>query len=215
MTQEENIRLINIEIEKLKTRQPAAFLNFGVGPSVNHYLVELMKLGWHGIFVECKPSNFVSFHNGLRNSSFSFDCILGAVGAYSEKYDCRILSSPIDNRDTSPTLCNPRKPDAYDIYVPTVCLETLLAHAPMPVAFMSIDCEGAEHEIFHNFSFKVKPHAIKLAFHDGSFYKYSAYGQEREITNSECLCKTFRENGYCVKVRESETRGEHLWFALE
>ena len=84
----------------------------------------------------------------------------------------------------------------------TFTLDTLIHFCPYPVDLIRVDCEGAELEIFENFSFSPKPRHIIIEPHD-----WIVKG------TTEGLISIFSEQGYTLQKTKDDA-GVYLNFLL-
>lgn len=148
-----------------------AFIEFGayIKPNLSSWLYE----GWHAILVEPHPLHLIKLMNYLESlEGVSYDVYAAAVrGTTGNCVEFFSGCGTFAERDES-SGCKIHNRGFYwgnhpgtGIKIFPITLDMLVRESPYPVERLEIDCEGAEREIFENYSFHKKPMEIKVACH--------------------------------------------------
>ena len=178
------------------TEVKKAFIEFGAYIKPN--LTDWLHKGWHGILVEPHPLHLIELTNYLESlKGVSYDVyaavVRGTTGNCVEFFSGCGTFTEISYTSG----CKIRNPDFHwnihpgtGIKILPITLDMLVRESPYPVERLEIDCEGAEREIFKNYSFDKKPMEIKVACH-------------REDTQ-EFLTPIFKNQNYVVEQMDEE-----------
>ena len=204
----DNVTKIDAEISRLINSQPQCFMNFGIGPEINPYLINMLENGWHGIFVEPHPFHILNAFKELAPFSDRVHVFQGVIydsQSQHVKAGCIQFNNILYPEESGASGILPwrnHETEAFTCNVPVLDLGEIISNSKVPVNFLDVDCENAEHAIFHAYDFNLKPKDIKLSIH-------SSLNAQLKLVDH------FRKNGYNLKIdADDKKRGEHYWFSI-
>ena len=120
---------------------------------------------WFGIFVEPHPYNLQQTLKKLNEVDPSgkkyqlFSTLIMGSNKIAQFYP----SSDFNQIDESASVFITER--SISLHFPTMTLDQLVVISPYPVDLIRSDCEGAELEVFENFSFQPKPQHLIIETH--------------------------------------------------
>ena len=161
---------------------------------------------WYGILVEPHPASLVELLDHMQYLGISLDRYQvfseAITGTPREVSLHPVERDHFKQPDHAATLFNENSKQTQSLKSFSITLDRLLNICPYPVDLIRVDCEGAELEIFENFSFSPKPRHIIIEPHD-----WIVKG------TTEGLISIFSEQGYTLQKTKDDA-GVYLNFLL-